>query len=307
MSNDSTINQLPLGVFNAMVPEEGPKVVPLTLDMTVFQDLTVDLTNQQQSGKFSFIQTLMVDNTANTQPVTITTNIIGQRLVIPAGQEAILPIFIGNPPKFRVQTTGAVVLNMWVLNVPLQSQVWGSGGSFQFTDDGYLETSDVALDALIANGGLTVNEPNLDALISDGGLNVNVISGGGGSQAPSLIINDQFDTGGHTVISAPAGAGLFWNVTGIDLTMNGDAAIAGNFDGKIAVEDDGSTQTTFAETRVYIGSAALGYQQKLLSLVFPTPIKAVVANTRINVFGDPLGPITLTTGTIGINVWGYAQ
>lgn len=44
--------------------------------------------------------------------------------------------------------------------MPLPSAVWGANGSFQFTNLGYLEVSDVALDACIASGNLNVT-PNL--------------------------------------------------------------------------------------------------------------------------------------------------
>lgn len=307
MSNNSTINQLPLGIFNAMVPAEGPKIVPLTLDHTVAAALTIDLTQQQQSGKFSFIQSIMVDNSGNPNPYIITTNIIGQRLVIPANGQAILPIFIGNPPKFTCQTTIGVVIPLWVLNVPLPAQVWGPGsGGFTFTGAGYLQTSDVALDALIANGGLTVHDTNLEALIDGGGLNVNIISGGGGGGSPVNIIADSFNAGGASVHSASSGAGNKWHITGALIQMDANAAIAAGLETDLEITANGATGTTFLKTQIVIPAAALGYVQTFVDVQFASPIVTNDANVQVFVGVGGGGSPALTAGRIGINVWGFA-
>lgn len=142
-----------LGSYNAMVPAEGPKVVPVIAQLQANQAVTIDLSQLQQQGKISFIQGLMVDNSLNAQPVTVTSQAFNQKILVPAGAQAVLPIFVINPPVFIAASTGGVNVPLFFFNIPLPAQVWNQGSAgFTFTG-GSLNVIDTALSALISNLG----------------------------------------------------------------------------------------------------------------------------------------------------------
>src|SRR5579859_61724 len=133
MTNNATINNLPFGVFNAMVPSEGPKIIPVSVDLTVNQSVLIDISPQQQSGKISFVQSVFVDNSNNSQPTLVNNPVTQVTLVVPPNSQALLPIFVGNPPKLVVSSTGGVSIVVALLNILVSATVWGGSSQFRFS------------------------------------------------------------------------------------------------------------------------------------------------------------------------------
>lgn len=169
MTTTPTAEMLTQSIFNATVPAEGPKALRFNIDFTAIQTVEVDLTYALQNQKqIQYVQTVYVDNLDNTAPIIFEHPGSLQRIAIPAGYQAYLPILSPNPPKFVFQSAGAVVVRVFFLNIPIPPSMWaGRQNALTFDANGFLQTTDVALDALITNQG------------SGEGLNVNVISGGG--------------------------------------------------------------------------------------------------------------------------------
>lgn len=157
-------NQLQIGVYNAMVPAEGPKGLPVRIDLTVAQTATVDLSQQQALGQLSYIQTMYVDNLDNPQEISFTMNLTRQRLTVPAGVQVYVPILLPNPPVIQVASTGGVAVDVHFLNVPMPMGILGATGAtgFIFDGSGNLLVSDALLEANISNPGVSsfkVNNP----------------------------------------------------------------------------------------------------------------------------------------------------
>lgn len=202
-----------LGAYNAMVPSEGPKIIPINAQLGVNASVLLDFSQLQQQGKISFIQGVMVDNSANAQPLTIVSQTMNQKTVIPANAQAILPVFVTNPPIFIVSSAGGVNVPLFFFNIPLPAQVWGGNSAFTFVGNS-LQVTDPLLEALISN----LNGVN--------GMNVNVVSGGfAGPNNPSnlLMLSTIGATGSNLSTAAAAGQHLY--LSGWEITASGDSTL----------------------------------------------------------------------------------
>ena len=198
----ATVNTTFQPVANAKVPKEGPKAIPLVLDFTATQSYQVDLTQQQQAAKISFIQGAFIDNSANPQPLVIATGNSQQNLVIPGYSQAYVPLLLPNPPTFVASTTGGVVVSIIALNIPMDIAVWSvKASAFSFNGNGALQVSDTLLEALISGGALATKDVVLDAFANSTGIPVAVLSGGGGG-------NNFLNVGGGVSSSGNLVAGI---------------------------------------------------------------------------------------------------
>jgi hypothetical protein len=174
-------------VFNATIPKEGPKSLPVTCDFSVVGTYDIDLTLIQSQQRMSVVQSVFVDNTLNGQKTTITINGNSQTLVIPAGGQAYLPLLAAKPTIITVASTGGVVVPMIFLNVPVPACVWDTTGSSSPTIPSYVylnQSSDVASANQLrmqVTGGYYLEDgvfPIVQAISVDtnGNQNVNVLS-----------------------------------------------------------------------------------------------------------------------------------
>ncbi len=211
MTQPSTTIQM-LQTFNAMVPSEGPKVIPVTVDLRTASSAAVDLSNQQMLHKIAFIQGVYVDNLDNPSPLSIIVGVTNQRITIAAGRQQYCPLLVPNPPQFIVESAGAVQVPVFFLNIPLPMAGLDdcSCPSFEFDD----------------NGNLLVSDPAIEALINDLGggpaLNVNIVSGGGGGGGglTGLPVAQFSLTSGPQTLLTATGAGARFRLTGIELTVD---------------------------------------------------------------------------------------
>lgn len=108
------------------MPEEGPKLIPLVLDFTQNDTYTLDLSNLMQRGFISMIQTIYADNTDNGGELVILVNTSQQRIIVPAGAEAYLPILVPNPARMSFTSPGAPSITVQLLNFPIAPEVWSA-------------------------------------------------------------------------------------------------------------------------------------------------------------------------------------
>jgi len=163
----ATQNMLMQAIFNAKLPNEGPKVLPWNPDFATSGEVTVDLSYAITSTKqMSFVQCAYVDNSGNVNPISIQDQATNQIVTVPGGYQAIVPLLSPNPPRYTATTvTPGPVVPIFFLNIPLPPQQWPAAGAvFSFTAGGDLEVSDSNL--------LALTTPLADAMAVPSALNV---------------------------------------------------------------------------------------------------------------------------------------
>lgn len=308
------VGDLPSKVYNPMVPTEGPKIIPIVVDLTVANIALVDLSQQQSQGKISFLQTIYIDNADNAQPAIIQSQMNRVRYVIPAGAEAILPFFVANPPKFTVQTAGAIRLPVYVLNVPINPCVWQAGA------DGTIIVSDPVLEALISDlgdgPGLATYDLALFPLIEDLGggpaLDVNVVFGGGGSGTTSILIiggaNALMNSAVHFADTPAPNAGEEWFITAMEIMGSFDLSAA-SAPYTFLVEYLNSNRNLANYSLNLPAAAAVTWapDQPIARVEFNPPLKGhptLDINSAIRI-GQSSG-VALASGQIYMNLWGFS-
>lgn len=111
-------------VNGQMVPPEGSRAVPLTLDFTATTEYILDLQNFIARNLISMVQAVFVDNSANASPFLLNIPNSGQTLVIPSNSQAYLSVLAPNPAYFDFQTQGGVLVPVTLLNYPVTNCVW---------------------------------------------------------------------------------------------------------------------------------------------------------------------------------------
>lgn len=126
----------------------GRKSIHVLIDFTLGLQFRLDLSQVQSQGGMDSVQTLYIDNAANTGPLTIVMGLTNQSVILPAGAQAYLPVLQGNPPVIQFTSTAAVAVNVQLLNFFLPPHVWYTTG---------LPVNDLTLASIIVNGGANVN------------------------------------------------------------------------------------------------------------------------------------------------------
>lgn len=117
-----------LGTHNMVLPPEGPKVYPNTLDFRGANTQVLDFIAQIQAGFISFVQSIYVDNSLNESPLVIVTDQVQQRVVIPPHACAYMPLVISDSALITFTTTQAnnLTVQVCVLNTPVTPYVWSA-------------------------------------------------------------------------------------------------------------------------------------------------------------------------------------
>jgi hypothetical protein len=143
---------LPFDIQNSRIPMGGPKAIPIPISFATVAAWLLDLSNTQQLGHIEYVQTLFIDNSANTNALTIQTDASNQTVVIPPKSQAFMPVLQPNPPKLTISTpaVASLVVTVFALNFPVSPHVWAVTSPPAFTFSGSaLLVQDSALEALI--------------------------------------------------------------------------------------------------------------------------------------------------------------
>lgn len=118
------------GIFNGVVPKEGPKGVAIPVPFDNVRKTFVIQTLLAQSQKFiSQIVGVYVDNSANPNPLIITTEVINETIEFPARSQGYLPLLAPKNANITLTSLGATPISIVLLNVPVPAVVWSADGS----------------------------------------------------------------------------------------------------------------------------------------------------------------------------------
>lgn len=175
----SNTQLFPIPITAGKQPIDGPKAIQVqyTFGVGVSQEIT-DMTSIKQQGKISLIQSVFIDNTLNTQSVTLQTTVINQQITIPAGYQGIFPIFATDQAVFIVSSQGSGDVTVAYSNTPQPAALW-AGTNQALVISGIVQVTDPVLDATVIGNRVQTLNLNEPATISDGS---GVIAVGGVSQ-----------------------------------------------------------------------------------------------------------------------------
>lgn len=224
-SPQSTYLDIP--IFNALFPKEGPKSIPVTLNFANQQSFNVDLTLLQQRGFIKTIQSVWVDNSQNASALSIQVAGSNQTVKIPGNSQGCLPIFVPASAQFVISCAGGQNATIYFTNVPLPAAVWSATSGFSFTGAGYLQVSDVALDACVSGGNLNVS-PN---------------GTGNNNVSKPFFVADEMFTGSATTTTAQTiitGNPSFF-ITDLFVALTGNAAASAASTLTVTLKDGATT------------------------------------------------------------------
>jgi hypothetical protein len=113
------------GIANMVVPQGGPKCVPLNVDFTAAAIVTLDGSSIVSQGKIEYLQGVFIDNSANVNNLSLTMSTTGQTLICPKKSQGYFSIMVPDPPQIQANANGVgLVIPMFFYNVPIQPAVW---------------------------------------------------------------------------------------------------------------------------------------------------------------------------------------
>ena len=156
---NQTQNLIPNDVPTGNPACEGRKSITTIIDFSIGLVFTLDLSFiVDQLARINSVQTLFVDNSLNSNSITITTGVVNQKIVIPPLSQAYIPVLQNNPPVLRFQSSVAVTLPIQILNFFLPPIVWSVNGTPVLNPSGYMYVTDPILDATVSNNKVNVNQ-----------------------------------------------------------------------------------------------------------------------------------------------------
>lgn len=124
MSNFIGSNTGQIQLINGQVPGEGPRAVPVLLDLTTTTQGEVDFTLAAAQARLTAVQCVWVDNSENPSELIIAAQASGQRIRVPRFSQGTFPVLGAIPPKFAVSSGGGVAIQTVWLNVPVPVNEW---------------------------------------------------------------------------------------------------------------------------------------------------------------------------------------
>ncbi len=113
--------------FIGQSPKECAKVIPQIIDFAITTEAVFDLTQMKQQGYVSGIQTVFIDNGANTVPISVTTSVIDQTISIGAGWQGFFPVFLTDNIKLTFTSPGSSsIVKICLLNIAIAAATWPS-------------------------------------------------------------------------------------------------------------------------------------------------------------------------------------
>ena len=109
------------GTYNAVLPKGGPVTYPFPLDFSTQPQQTVDMQPEISAGKLDYISGCFVDNRTNAADLEIVCEGTNQKVRIPAGKQAYMPLLIGDAASLTINTTQAngLIVPFFVVNFPV--------------------------------------------------------------------------------------------------------------------------------------------------------------------------------------------
>lgn len=127
MSGES-LQKTEFPVWNGYAPlQGGPKAVPISLDFGTLSSIDFDLIDSVQRGVIDFVQSVWVDNSDNTDELTLLFGQTAQRLVVPALAQGLWPVIAPSGLRCTASTIAVASLKVQLifLNVPMPMTQFG--------------------------------------------------------------------------------------------------------------------------------------------------------------------------------------
>lgn len=270
-----------IAIFNGQHPADKPKIVPLSFDFAAVSSYAIDFQNQQARAFFQQIQSMFVDNSANTKPLSIQFGYSKATIIVPPLSQGVFPVYAPNPVQMTVTSIGGVSANIFFGNMPQPYLVWAvTQTTPNFDGGGNLLVSDAALEATILNGRVQT----LDGVRGSGDI---VFSELVGTQAYTLALTATVNT--NLIVGAPN-----WYATSIQI-FGSTATVAATTPVDVIFRDSGAGVDIFTMS-VALTTTATFFGQS----AFDLDTLAGKANGNLQV---RLGT-ALTGGAVRINVIG---
>jgi hypothetical protein len=129
MNPMNNLNLAGIPIYNAQVPLEGPRAIPLTLDFTSVADATLDGKPLLDSTKISMVQTIYIDTSATDNALSVTVGNSGQVIKVKGRTQGYYPVFAPNPFAFTFHSAGVADSNLvpvYLLNFPVAPAQWAT-------------------------------------------------------------------------------------------------------------------------------------------------------------------------------------
>ena len=120
-----------ISVFGAQIPSAGPQAVPVSVDFSVFEQYTLDFSQQINRGKLQLCQTVFIDASGVDNAVSIQFNGSGQTITVPGGTQGYYSVCAANPLSMTFTCRGltggsAAIVSYFLLNFPVANAQWSS-------------------------------------------------------------------------------------------------------------------------------------------------------------------------------------
>lgn len=119
-----------VSIANALIPKEGPKMVPFLINFPAVSSFDIDLTLTMQQGRISVIQAMYLDLRNATASVSVTVSITNQNITLEAGQQGYFPLLVPESgAKMTVASASTQPIRLMLLNVPVPEGTWNTAAA----------------------------------------------------------------------------------------------------------------------------------------------------------------------------------
>lgn len=117
-------------VFNMTLPAEGPVTIPVARDMSAATESEIDLTQNVNDKWVSFLSGVYIDNSENTEEITLVVQGSKQSVNFPALKQGWVPLFVPNPPVFTLsQSAVGGTVRLQFVNFPVWPYIIDDSGA----------------------------------------------------------------------------------------------------------------------------------------------------------------------------------
>lgn len=303
MADLTAINLAAFRVFNGYAPEDGSKTLTFAVDFTASAIYKLNAKTLPAFGKMDGFQTVYIDNSGNSQPLTIMCHVTNQSVICPAGAQGYFPVLSTPSPSFTISLPAVGTNNTtWLqfLNVPVPANVWFPNGVDAFGNTAV---------KIGSNGSYAVvGAPNSDANGASNGslLTISYNEGFNGVSWDRLRSGgnnaDAVATSSLGVLSAQ-GYNFLWNGGAWDRARTVNAALGNSATGVQAVAPYEGFTTSFNITAATLIKGVPGRVARVSILVAGTTAGTVndCTTTGAAAVGNQIASIPNAVGVISLN------
>lgn len=176
-------------------PGKGSRALRQVLDFSLYNPIDINLSFEQDSERLEFVQAIFLDNSDNSNTLTVTSNSTNQKISIPAGYQGTIPILASlSSPKFQFATTGTPLIPVQFLSFPCPAAIWPASATASTFIFGGSTGTDASANkpALLGNllGTLAVNANRANWYAQNQSANIHqvVLDDGAGANVTIILL-----------------------------------------------------------------------------------------------------------------------